>query len=161
MAIPIINPFNKNIESDPAHCFGCSPTNPIGLQMQFVEEDALLKAFWTPIKHFEGFNNVLHGGIQATLLDEMAAWVVFVKCKTAGVTQSIKIDYQAPVFMNEGKLLIIGKLLRAEDKTAVIKAELFSGENKLCAEAEVTYYLFSEAVARRKYNYPGIEAFYS
>jgi uncharacterized protein (TIGR00369 family) len=157
MGTPITNPYNKLGNN----CIGCSSNNPIGLQLNFTEYDDHLKAFWKPKKDYEGFHNVLHGGIQATLLDEIAAWVVFVKCKTAGVTQAMQIKYLAPVLIEDSKLELSGSLIKTTDKTALIKSELFNSEGKLCAEAKVEYYIFPEAVAKRKYNYPGIEAFYA
>ena len=45
-------------------------------------------------------------------------------------------------------------------RLAVIHAQLFNAENELCAEADVKYVIFSEEVARKKYHYPGIDAFY-
>lgn len=51
-------------------CFGCSPNNESGLNLEFWEEGEEVIAKWMPCKSFEGFVNVLHGGIQATLLDE-------------------------------------------------------------------------------------------
>ena len=72
----LINP-NSDLESD--NCFACSPHNEIGLQMEFYEEDQKIISLWQPKRDYEGFQNILHGGIQATLIDEIAAWSVFIK----------------------------------------------------------------------------------
>jgi len=69
-------------------CFGCSPGNNIGLKLTFEEDDEKLYATWQPDPLFQGYLNVLHGGIIATLLDEAGAWCVYVKAGTAGVTSS-------------------------------------------------------------------------
>ena len=156
----IINPYAKGQAKNEYNCFGCAPNNAQGLHLHFNDCGDYIEAHWHPEKQFEGFHNVLHGGIQATLLDEVAAWVVFTKCKTAGVTQRMKIEYPAAVYLSTGVLKLTGRLKEQQDKSAVIEAELINAEGKLCAQAEVVYYLFPEAIARRKFNYPGVEAFY-
>ena len=68
--IKIKNPW---IESGRAHdynCFGCSPFNEFGLHLEFWEDGDELVAKWQPRKSLEGWMGVLHGGIQATLLEE-------------------------------------------------------------------------------------------
>lgn len=77
------------------HCFGCLPDNHQGLKMEFYEEGEMVICNWSPVHHFGGYKNVLQGGIQATLLDEIAAWTVHVKLRTAGVTASIDLKFKS------------------------------------------------------------------
>ena len=91
----ISNPFEK---SENYNCFGCSQNNKFGLQMKFFEDEDEIVTFWQPQNRFQGYNFVLHGGIQATLMDEIASWVVFIKLKTAGVTSKMEIRYKKPVY---------------------------------------------------------------
>ena len=102
---------------------------------------------------------VLHGGIQATLMDEMAAWVVFIKLQTAGVTSGMQVKYTKPVYISKGQITVRGSLVAVEKRMAKIDCILFDGEGKNCANARVEYYVFPEKIARKKYMYPGIEAF--
>jgi len=44
---------------------------------------------------------MLHDGIQATLLDEIADWVLIVKLGTSGVTKNLNINYVKFVFPQE------------------------------------------------------------
>ncbi len=78
------------------NCFGCSPPDnpPIGLQLNFIDHGDFITANWQPQTNYQGYHNLLHGGIQATLLDEIASWFVNVKLKTAGVTSKIEIKYK-------------------------------------------------------------------
>ena len=48
------------------NCFGCSPNNPIGLNMEFYEDGEYVISDWEPKKHLTGYGNILHGGIQST-----------------------------------------------------------------------------------------------
>ncbi len=154
--------INVHRHDDPEiyRCIGCSPHNPIGLKLEFWDDGESIISTWNPRREFEGWVEVLHGGIQATLLDEIAAWVVYTKCKTAGVTAELKVSYKRPVFTTQGEILIKGRLVAMNRRLAIIHAQLFNAENQLCAEADVKYVIFSEEVARKKYYYPGIDAFY-
>ena len=141
-------------------CIGCSPHNPIGMKLEFWDEGEGLYAEWEPRSEFMGWENVLHGGIQATLLDEIAAWVVYVKCETAGVTGEMQVKYKNPVYTNKGKLTLRGSIVEQNRRLATIKSQLYNADGELACEAILKYYLFPEKIAREKYNYPGVEAFY-
>ncbi|HKJ79059.1 MAG TPA: PaaI family thioesterase, partial [Prolixibacteraceae bacterium] len=152
----IKNPFT---EMDSSHkeynCFGCSPFNEIGLQLEFWEDDEEIIAKWEPRKSLEGWTGVLHGGIQASLVDELAGWVVLIKMKTSGVTAEMNIKYLKPVYISKGEITVKGKVVSVENKRAEIECSLFDGENEECVKAKITYFCFPEKIARAKYHYPG------
>jgi len=154
----IRNPF-QGIEG--FDCFGCSPDNPIGLKMKFVEEGEFVTCRWVPASHLQGYVNVLHGGIQATLMDEVASWTVYIKAKTAGVTSSLKVEYIKPVFINRGPILLKGRLVDTDGRFATVNVELSNHENIVCSRAVIKYYLFPEDIARQRYYYPGHENFFA
>lgn len=153
----IRNPFT-GIEG--FNCFGCCPDNPLGLQMSFTEDEDFLTCEWQPSSHLQGYVNVLHGGIQAALMDEIASWTVYVKAKTGGVTSSLKVDYIKPVFIHKGKIFLKGKLLQTSERLATVSVELFNHDNVLCSKAMVEFYIFPEEIARQRYHYPGHDQFY-
>lgn len=154
----IVNPYAKSGSND-YQCFGCSPNNEIGLRLEFWDEGEYVTAKWTPRKSLEGFRNVLHGGIQATLLDEIASWVVQTRCKTVGVTSSMDIKYRYPVLISEGEITLRAKVKEAGTRIATVEAELLGNDGKLCASAVVKYFLFSAEKASVEYFYPGADAF--
>lgn len=153
----IINPY---IEKENSNCFACSPKNAHGLQMEFVEDGDYVVSNWQPKNHLAGFRNVLHGGIQSTILDEIACWVVFVKCKTGGVTTSLNAKFRNSAFTDKGKLTIRAKLISKDRRFANIHAEILNADGKVCSEAEVQYMIFPPEMAIKKLDYPGIDAFF-
>lgn len=155
----ISNPFAVMDSKGEYNCFGCSPANKIGLHLGFWEDDDEVIARWVPQHQFEGWIDVLHGGIQATLLDEVAAWLVFVKLKTAGVTSNLNVNYTKPVYISKGDITVRGRLVSVEKRKAMLECTLYDGNNEPCATADVTYFIFPEKIARAKFNYPGAEAF--
>lgn len=154
----IRNPYAKT--GDPGYqCFGCSPNNEIGLRLEFWEEGEYVIAKWMPRQSLAGFRDVLHGGIQATLLDELASWVVQTCCKTVGVTASMEITYRRPVLVSAGEISLRGRVKDAGTRMATIETELYGNDGKLCATAVVKYFLFNAEKASEEYFYPGADAF--
>lgn len=157
----ITNPFARATENDAYNCFGCSPANEHGLHLRFWLDEQDLVAKWQPKKEYEGWVGVLHGGIQATLMDEAAAWLVFVKLKTSGVTTALNIVYSKPVYISNGEITVRARLISAKNRLAEIECTLSDGKQELCATAMATYFCFPEKIARAKYNYPGVDAFFA
>lgn len=151
------NPF---LQFDGYNCFACDPHNQEGLQMEFYEDGDYILSEWEPQSYFQGYSDILHGGIQGTLMDEIASWIVYVKAKSVGVTAEMNVKFRKPVYVNKGSLTVRGKLKELSRKFAFIQGELFDHEGNLCAEADIKYFVYPEEVARKKLYYPGYESFY-
>lgn len=141
-------------------CFGCSPYNELGLQMEFFEDGDYIICDWEPKQYMQGYINILHGGIQTTMLDEIANWVVNVKLKTAGVTSKLEISLIKPVFTNKGKLKARAKLIEMKRNIAVIEAELINNEGVTTTKGIIHFFTYPEKMAKEKLHYPGAESFY-
>ncbi|MBN1638275.1 MAG: PaaI family thioesterase [Ignavibacteriales bacterium] len=154
----IFNPF-KNREN--YFCFGCSPHNQMGLQMEFLDNGSEIICEWQPKDYLQGYDNILHGGIQSTLMDEIASWFVYTKLETGGVTSRISVRYKRPVFTNKGKIKITAELKEVNKNLANITTKIFDPDGKLCSEGEIQYFIMSKEQAVEKLKYPGIESFYN
>ncbi len=141
-------------------CFGCAPDNDAGLQLEFYESENEVICKWLPKQQHQGFKNVLHGGIQSTLMDEIAAWYVFVKLKTAGVTSKLEVKYKRPVLMDRGEITLKARLNKMIRNVAEINVELYDAVDTLCAEGKVYYFTFDKEKARKKLDYPEHEEFF-
>ncbi len=154
----IKNPYTK---LEGYNCFGCSPNNEIGLQLQFYEEGEYVKAEWEPKPHLAGYKNILHGGIQATLLDEIASWCVQIKLKTAGLTANLDLRYRKPVFVDRGPLKLEACIESFMKRIATVRVKLINAEGETCCEGSVKYFVYPEEIAREKLYYPGFEKFFT
>lgn len=150
------NPFKGG---DGYRCFGCCPDNPLGLGMIFRLEGEQVLCDYEPKPEHAGFNNVLHGGIQATMHDEIASWFVFAVLGTAGFTKDMAVRYLSPVYLSKGKLRIIARLVEKTERDALMRCELYDGAGTLCSEADVRYLTVPPHIAQRKFQYPGKDAF--
>ena len=156
----INNPFPA-LAGDAYRCFGCSPFNDHGLHLQFQEDDGEVFCCWTPTAKFEGWRGVVHGGILATIIDEVANWFILTRQKTAGVTSEMTVKYLKPVRINNGEIKVIARFFSQEKQTVTLSCLVTDKEGIQYAGAKVSYFLFPQNVAGLKYNYPGPDAFYT
>ncbi|WP_455383430.1 PaaI family thioesterase [Salinispira pacifica] len=150
------NPF---VGVEGYNCFGCSPDNSHGLKMTFVRDDDRVVCRWEPRSWFQGYVQVLHGGIQTTLMDETASWFIMTVIGTAGVTAGLSVRFLRPVRVDEGRVSLEASLQERSDKRAVVQVELFDSSGELCSVGECEYALYPPKVAARRLHYPGQAAF--
>ncbi len=151
----IHNPF---ADADGFCCFGCSPGNDIGLKMRFQWDGEEVISTWEPRPEHQGYHNVLHGGIQATLLDEIASWAVFMALDTGGFTSELRVKYLRPAHTNQGPLDVRARVASSDPRRAIVHCTLSRGAEVL-TEAEATYAILPRRIAERKMNLPPRSAF--
>jgi uncharacterized protein (TIGR00369 family) len=93
-AIEALTPFVHRAQNA---CFGCGPANPTGLQLEFFQRpDGSVVCPANVPERFEGLAGYLHGGVIATLLDEIMSKAVRARGRS-GMTRHMEIDYLRPV----------------------------------------------------------------
>ncbi len=121
------------------NCFGCGLENLFGLQIIFYDdgEDEVFADYVVP-DHFEGYPGVVHGGIVATMLDELLGRAVMAGDRDHfRMTAKIVVRYRNPVPTGEA-LKLIGKVERRRGRLAQARAEIRLPDGSLGAEAEAT-----------------------
>ena len=159
MTRKIQNPYLTSGRRD-YNCFGCSPNNQQGLRLEFEQDGEEVTAVWSPASWAEGFRNVLHGGIQAALLDELCSWVVQTVCQTVGVTTSMEISYRKAVLVSNGDIHLRARLIEQNSRLAIVEGKITDREGVVCAIAKCKFFLFPLQKAMTEYDYPGAAAFF-
>ena len=116
--------------------------------MEFFEDGEDIVSFWEPGLNYQSWLNTLHGGIQATLLDETAGWYVTRKMQTAGVTSAMNVRYRHNVPAGPGVKLEIRVRLKEMRRNLVVLQGSISHEGQVCTTAEMTYFTFPQERAR-------------
>ena len=120
-------------------CFGCCHDNHSGLQMDFYEDGDEIISVWKPRPEYQGWINVLHGGIQATLADEIASWVVFRKLQTTGMTAKMEIRYKKSISTNDDHITLRAHLVSFQHNLANIEVLILNEKDEVCATAQCVY----------------------
>jgi len=82
---------------DDRMCFCCGERNPIGLKLAFeTTPEGRLNTLWRPKREHVGFKDLIHGGLVATVLDEVMARVIYER-GTPGVTATMETKLLRPV----------------------------------------------------------------
>jgi len=77
-------------------CFVCGESNPIGLRLRFETDGRLVRAVFTPRPEHAGFRQVVHGGLLATLLDEIMVWACAVQTRRFAFCAEMNVRYVQP-----------------------------------------------------------------
>ena len=104
----------KNLpKTSGTRCFGCGGDNPLGLKMSFYCIGKTVRSDLSLGEHHMGWENIAHGGIISTILDEIMGWTVIAFRRVFFVTRSIEVQYLRPVRLNT-PLTAVGEI--AEDR---------------------------------------------
>ncbi|MDA8202390.1 MAG: PaaI family thioesterase [Chloroflexi bacterium] len=130
----------------PHGCFACGELNVSGLHLQLHTSSGRCWAEPVLDERFMGWEGIAHGGIIATILDEVMAWAL-VDEDSWGLTARMTVEFRRPV--------PVGRRLRAEGRVVERRRRLIRTEARLIdpetgdgyATAEATYI---DAPAERK-----------
>jgi acyl-coenzyme A thioesterase PaaI-like protein len=89
-------PGVPRFEIDPHHCFACGTLNASGMGLVLHVEPGRC---WTELaveRRFEGWDGIAHGGIIATILDEVMAWAL-VGEDNWGLTARMNLEFKRPI----------------------------------------------------------------
>lgn len=131
-------------------CFGCGPENPYGLNMFFFTDEKALYSWVTISEHACGWENVVHGGILSTLLDEIMNWTVIYFKKQLSMTKEITLNFNKAVLLNKGEIRVESRIEQSLNKREVmVQGQIFQNNNDLCVSAKGTFNLVSLKTIRR------------
>ena len=111
------------------------PNSPQGLRMEFYENGDEIVSVWHSRPEYQGWVNTLHGGIQATLADEISSWVVFRKFQTSGVTSKMEVRYHKPIHTTDDHIVLRASVRRQRRNIVEIEVRIYDRHEVLCTEA--------------------------
>lgn len=120
------------------NCFVCGDKNDIGLKLDFFEKDGKARAEFTPTKNFEGYKDILHGGILSTLLDEVMIKSILAK-EILTVTSQIEVKFKKPAIIGE-KLIIEGGITGERGRLILTEGKVFREDGTVVAEAKGKFF---------------------
>ncbi|HET8587086.1 MAG TPA: PaaI family thioesterase [Candidatus Limnocylindria bacterium] len=116
------------------NCFACGAGNPIGLHLAIQIDDGEARTTWTPGDDYVGWESKVHGGLLATLLDEVMAWAPAADDAWA-VTAEMNIRYRTPANPGE-RLSAVGRVTSRRRRIYQVHGEVRGEDGRLVAEAE-------------------------
>jgi len=125
----------KNLVDD-HYCLACGMKNKDGFRLHWDVTGKKTSTSFIPEKKHQGWKDIVHGGILATLLDEAMTRLAWIVCGGA-LTAEITIRYLLPAAVGE-KLFVYGEIIKENRKLVEMRAFIHKEKNNgpLVAKAE-------------------------
>ena len=131
-------------------CFGCGPHNALGMQLRFAREGEEVVTTYTAPSGHDGPPGVLHGGLQATICDEVAGWALVGLIGRMGFTTSMTVRYMRPVRIGE-ELEARARIVSIKGAIVTLRVKLSQAGRTGCT-ASVSYTLPTAEAAAASLN---------
>ncbi len=129
-------------------CFFCGSGNEYGLHLKFYHDDERCEtsAEYVPADHLAGQGDILHGGIQMGLLDEIMGWASFVHTCEMAVTSKMEVQFLRPVYISGEPVRLVCRVIERIGRKVHLQAELVNAENIVCTKAAGMYHILAPEI---------------
>lgn len=128
-------------------CFGCSQTHPIGFRLRFEAVGDEVVTRFVPADHYQGPPGIMHGGLVATLADEIAAWALIGLLGKFGFTAAMACRLHGPVRVGV-EVKGTGKITQASSRIVKVDVRLVQ-ESKEVFSGDFTFAVLDRQGAER------------
>ncbi len=119
--------------TDDGYCFVCGPKNPVGLKLEFSFDGRTMKTVFCPQKEHQGYMNIVHGGIIATLLDEI---MVKLAIEMGMPAVTARMDIRLKKALKVGKRIVVEATIKKDTrKTIEAYAKAVTADGVIAADA--------------------------
>jgi uncharacterized protein (TIGR00369 family) len=118
--------------------------------MEFYTDEQKLHSWVTVPGHLCGWQNLVHGGVLSTMLDEIMGWCAIHLLKRFTLTKSIEVRFLKPVFVQEPLKVEANVLDVRNNREALAEGHVMNAAGEVCARSSGIFALFSPEVIRRK-----------
>lgn len=120
-------------------CFVCGRSNPVGLYMQFYDdgENEVVSEYTVPA-HYQGYPGIVHGGVVASMLDEIVGRVSMIgDHHHFMMSVRLQVLYRHPVPV-ETPLRVVGRILRLRGRLGKAEGQIFLPNGTIACEAQMS-----------------------
>jgi len=125
-----------------SNCFVCGDRNESGLKVDFFYDQGVAKAEFIADERFQGYKDILHGGIISSLLDEVMIKAVIAKDLLV-VTAEIEVKFLKPVRIGE-RLFLEGKVIKEKEKIFVAEGKAWNSKGERVATGKGKFFKVKE-----------------
>jgi len=133
-----------DVENTARLCFACSQENPIGLKLRPVYDGEKVTAEFTAGKFHQGWNDVVHGGILYTLLDEVTAYAMLCHGIEFGVTAKSEIRFKQVAPLNE-PIQASAWVTKLTKRLVEAKGVLTLKDNTVIVDGDFLFYVWRQS----------------
>ena len=129
--------MEKALQPNSLHCFVCGLKNPFGLKIKFYQtKPGEVTSTYVVSEEYQGYPGVVHGGIVASMLDELAGRAPMgIDPPRFMYTARLTIRYKKHVPTGQ-PLTLVGRTEKVRAHTATAKSFIYGPDRELLAEAD-------------------------
>lgn len=116
-------------------CFVCGEENPEGFRLKFeVDENSHVLLRFRARKTMQGYGHIMHGGLQATLLDETLGWAAAIPVRRMHVAAELNVRYlqETPL---ETDLVVEAWCVKSTSRMSIAEGVIRDMEGKVYTRA--------------------------
>ena len=140
-------PLDPHTFGEQQMCFGCGPNNRTGMGLKFFRDGDEVVTTFRAKEGWEGPPGIVHGGLQATLADEVGAWTLVGLRNRFGFTASMQLRYYRPARMTD-EVEARGSIVEETDRMAVVKVTLRQ-DGKRIVSGKISYVTPTQKMAEK------------
>lgn len=110
--------------------FFLSPTRKDGLQLTMMYEDHRVYTDIFVDRRFEGYTNVVHGGMIFGVLDVILWYIILMETKKMAMTRKVEMEFFKPVMCNK-HYKALGKFIKIDKKDIHVSAWIEDKEGEI------------------------------
>ena len=130
--------IDERFAFEPHNCFACGTLNTGGLHLDLHVDG---ERCWTDLEipeRFQGWDEIAHGGIVATILDEVMAWSL-VDADSWGLTARLSVAFKRPVPLGQ-PIHVEGWITESRRRVITTAGRMVAGgSGEVLATAEALY----------------------
>lgn len=119
-------------------CFFCGSANPIGIKLRFSRTENGVSTQLTVGEQYQGYGQVLHGGIVAGLLDEAMWWAIHRTLGSFCFTADMNLRYKRPVPATE-PVTVRGAVVEDRRRVVLAEGQILNSAGQVLAEASARF----------------------
>jgi len=127
-----------------SNCFVCGNLNDYGLKVDFFYDKGVSRAEYVAEEKFQGYKDLLHGGIISALLDEVMIKAVIARGILV-VTAEIQVKFIKPVRIGE-KLFLEGRVTGEQKKIFTAEGTVSNSKGETVAAGKGRFFKVTEEV---------------
>ncbi len=118
--------------------FFLSPERPDGLQLQIFHEDGIVYSDLFIDNRFEGYAEVLHGGMIFGILDVIVWYAIVMRTKIVAMTRKAEMEFFKPI-MCSTPYRAKAEMLRIEDRDIISTAWIEDSAGEVYARLNAVF----------------------
>lgn len=118
-------------------CFVCGQENVCGLKARFYFDNDRAVTEYVAERRFEGYHDIFHGGITATLMDEVMIKALLAQ-KVYVMTVELTVKFVKAIYIGQ-KIIFEGRLEKGRGRLFITSGKALNEKGEIVAEATGKY----------------------